>query len=174
MGAPIDLSGQRFGKVIALEPTKRRKPNGEVLWKCQCDCGTFFYTGTGTLRYGSTQSCGCSRLNHLKENPPRRTHGGTRKDRLYRIWWGMINRCYYPSHNRYHVYGARGIRVCDEWKNDYTAFREWAMANGYDPNAKRGKCTLDRIDVNGNYEPSNCRWVNMKIQAKNRQKAGEF
>lgn len=82
---------------------------------------------------------------------------------------GMRQRCYLKTHNRYQRYGGRGIRVCPEWE-DYTIFKKWAMSNGYNPNAKRGSCTIDRIDVNGNYEPSNCRWVDAKVQAQNKEK----
>jgi len=81
----------------------------------------------------------------------------------------MRQRCYLKTHNRYQRYGGRGIRVCPEWE-DYTIFKTWAMSNGYNPNAKKGACTIDRIDVNGNYEPSNCRWVDAKIQAQNKEK----
>lgn len=173
VGAPINLTGQRFGKVVALESTKQRKPNGEVIWKCRCDCGNIFFTGTSTLRYGTTKSCGCARLEKLKANPPKKKHGGS-EDRLYRVWRGMIDRCYYPSSNRYRNYGARGIQICQEWRHDYSAFRTWALNNGYEKDAKRGQCTIDRIDVNGNYEPSNCRWVSMEIQSKNKRQKGVF
>lgn len=169
MGSKVNLCGQRFGKVVAIEPTEKRKSNGGIIWKCRCDCGKIFFTGSGTLRYGTTKSCGCTRIEKVKSNPPKRTHGESR-GRLYRIWQGMKERCYYPSHNRYKNYGGRGIQVCSEWQNDYATFREWALNNGYDENAERGQCTIDRIDVDGNYSPDNCRFVSMDIQAKNKKK----
>lgn len=170
MGKFIDLTGQRFGRVLVIRATEKRKPNGEVIWECLCDCGTTFFTGTGTLRYGTTQSCGCSHHENAVYNTPAKTHGGSHYDRLYRVWRGMIDRCYYPSHNRYQDYGGRGIYICEEWRYDYAAFREWAMTNGYDPDAPRGKCTIDRIDVDGPYAPWNCRWVDMKIQNTNKRR----
>lgn len=96
-------------------------------------------------------------------------HGFSR-ERLYRsVWQAMNQRCCNPNYHGYYLYGGRGIRVCDEWRSDYLAFREWALSHGYDPNAKYGQCTLDRIDVNGNYEPSNCRFVTMLVQNHNRR-----
>ena len=93
----------------------------------------------------------------------------TRDDRLYKVWKGMRERCYYKNHKGYKYYGARGIAVCDEWRNSYAAFEKWALSNGYNRNAKQGECTLDRIDVNGDYCPENCRWVPMSVQNKNRR-----
>jgi hypothetical protein len=88
-------------------------------------------------------------------------------NRLYKVYKSMIHRCYYPSEKAYKNYGGKGIRVCDKWLNDFHSFERWALENGYDINAPFGKCTLDRIDVNGNYEPSNCRWVDIKTQLNN-------
>ena len=82
----------------------------------------------------------------------------------------MKERCYSPKHNRFKDYGGRGIKICEEWRNNYAAFREWAMANGYDPEAPRGACTIDRIDINGNYCPENCRWVDNKTQCDNKRR----
>lgn len=89
-------------------------------------------------------------------------HHEAHKNRLYKIWSGMKERCYRKKHTHYRDYGGRGITVCEEWKNDYVTFRDWALKNGY-----RDDLTLDRIDVNGNYEPSNCRWISKKEQFKN-------
>lgn len=99
-------------------------------------------------------------------------HGGN-GTRLHNVWIMMKQRCNNPKTFEYHRYGGRGIKVCEEWLS-FAVFRDWAMANGYDPNAPRGKCTLDRIDNDGNYEPSNCRWVDMKEQMKNRPKRGLY
>ena len=91
------------------------------------------------------------------------------KKRLYAVWMSMKQRCLNPRNQKYKNYGARGIKVCDEWKKSYKTFETWAYANGYDDVAPKGECTIDRINVNGNYEPNNCRWVNSKIQGNNKR-----
>ena len=107
----------------------------------------------------------------MKLNDKRVKHGYAKRNsptRLYKIWIGMRVRCNNP---RYKYYGGRGISVCEEW-NDFMSFQKWAYENGYKDDAKRGECTLDRIDSDKNYEPSNCRWVNMKVQSNNRRNWG--
>lgn len=162
----VDLTGQRFGKLVVINRAGTR--NREALWRCRCDCGNETLSRGGGLRGGKVRSCGCTRIEKVRKNPPRKTHGG-RKDRLYKVWRGIHDRCTYPSHNRYKDYGGRGITMCDEWK-EYENFRTWAVENGYDPEAPRGVCTIDRIDVDGNYCPENCRWVSMEVQAQNKRR----
>ena len=89
--------------------------------------------------------------------------------RIRNVWNAMKTRCYNPNFCAFEHYGGRGIKVCDEWKNDFKAFEKWAMESGYDPDAPYGQCTLDRIDVDGNYEPSNCRWVDFSTQRRNQR-----
>lgn len=154
----ISLSGMKFGRLVVLERSANTI-NGQASWICRCECGNITHPITGSnLRKGKTKSCGCLRTRH-----------GEYDTRLYEVWHSMKNRCYCTTNHAYQNYGGRGITVCDEWLNDFVAFKVWAMAHGYDPIAPRGKCTLDRIDVNGNYCPDNCRWVTMKVQQNNRR-----
>lgn len=158
-----DLTGKRFGMLTVIE----RAPNsaaGKPMWRCKCDCGNETVVHGNALRDGYTKSCGCYRreIGRAKNL----THGGS-KDRLYATWNMIKQRCNDPANKSYKNYGGRGIKVCSEWNNDYEAFKTWALQNGYDPNAKRKECTIDRINNDKGYSPDNCRWVDSITQANN-------
>ena len=160
-----NLRGQKFGRLLVLDPVGRDK-QGYVLWKCKCDCGNWKIASSKYIGQG-TYSCGC--LNKERRLAKVTRHGMSRS-RLYTVYCSMWQRCTNPNAHEYENYGGRGIKVCDEWK-DFNAFAEWALANGYNDAIESRKYapTLDRIDVNGDYEPSNCRFVTMKIQQRNRR-----
>lgn len=158
MGNFVDLTGKRFGKLTVLRLSKGRDKHGFLQWVCLCDCGNETLAPTSALNTGHRTSCGC--------NAPMLC---TNNKRLYRVWRGMRSRCENPNVNNYHRYGGRGIKVCDEW-HVFANFLEWAMSNGYDPDAPRGKCTLDRIDNDADYCPDNCRWSDMSSQCLNKRR----
>lgn len=165
-----DYIGKKFNKLTVLEIDHHDK-NGAAFVKCRCDCGNVCIATISGLRKGNNKSCGCMHEQTLRDIVKHRkdqtTHGGAHS-RLYRIWCSMRSRCraYGTSHGK--NYADRGITVCEEW-SDFENFRKWAMASGYDETAPKGQCTLDRIDANGNYEPSNCRWITIKEQGRNRR-----
>lgn len=169
MAKALDLTGQRFGRLTVIERAENNK-RGKTMWLCKCDCGNTTIAQGTNLKSNHTQSCGCSHNDVLRKAST--THGQSRS-RLHYVWKSMKYRCYNKNHKNYKDYGGRGITVCDEWRNDFSAFYNWAMANGYDENAPYGQCTIDRIDVNGNYRPENCRWVDMKTQNNNQRKKKE-
>lgn len=161
-----DLTGQRFGKLVAIEPIGQDKYKN-VIWRCKCDCGRTHDVVSRALVNGHTKSCGCAGRGKFR-NKFSEKHGGS-KERLYRVWGCMLNRCYDPNRSEYQNYGGRGIGVCDEWRNSYAAFRSWAYGNGYDESKSGKECSLDRIDTDSDYMPSNCRWVSMAEQAWNKR-----
>lgn len=165
MSKSTDLSGVRFGRLVAIAPTNERTSGRNVVWKCKCDCGNVTSVGSGSLKNGRIQSCGCWRKD--RASTLNKTHGG-KHERLYNVWMDMRRRCNDPAMKNYEDYGGRGICVSEKFE-DYSNFRDWALSSGYNPTAKYGECTLDRIDVNGNYEPSNCRWISVSQQQLNKR-----
>ena len=150
--------GERHGRLVCIgkDPDKDYR---YYLYKC--DCGNVKSIIQDNVKRGATISCGC-----YHDNPPIPSHlkHGLSHTRIDHIYKTIIARCYYPSNNRDSIYGGRGIVMCDEWKNDFIAFKNWAMKNGYSDNL-----SIDRIDVNGNYEPANCRWITMAEQQRNKR-----
>lgn len=169
MGRKIDIAGKRFGRLIAVERVDyRRYPSGGGLsiWRCVCDCGNIVDVTLCALKNNNTKSCGCLQKEIVGKINYKHGQSHTR---LNEVWKRMKARCENPNIKEYKWYGGMGVKVCKEWLYSYEKFRDWMLAHGYDENAPRGQCTIDRIDPFGNYEPSNCRVVNMDIQLKNRR-----
>ena len=154
-----DISGQKFGKLTAINFI-RRSESGNTIWLFSCECGVQKELISSDVLKGHTKSCGCLRKDGKIKSVYK--HGGF-GTRLYSTWGGMHDRCVNISGKYYDRYGGRGIKLCDEW-HDFVVFRDWALLNGYADNL-----TIDRIDNNGNYEPSNCKWSTPVQQVRNRR-----
>ena len=163
MGKFIDLTGQKLGRLVVIKRAKNR--GRRTCWLCRCMCGNECVVNADSLRREATQSCGC--LNAETARKTRTIHGQSRK-RLHNIWMSMRRRCASQKYHAYHLYGGRGIRVCDEW-NDFVNFYQWAMANGYSE-----ELTIDRVDINESYTPENCRWTSQHQQAANTRTNTDF
>lgn len=151
MGKFIDITGERYGKLVAVNPTDKRTKSGGVIWVFKCDCGNTKISPANSVKSGLIKSCGC--LCH--------THGMT-GTRLFNIWVDMRQRCYNKNYPQFYLWGGKGVKVCDEWLQDFMTFYNWAIENGYANNL-----SIERKDSNGNYEPSNCKWATPKEQARN-------
>lgn len=153
-----DLLGTRFGRLVVVKDLGSNEI-GHALWLCKCDCGNEYQATTNHLHFGNINSCGC-----LKLEGNNKKHGQS-ESRIYQTYRGMKDRCFNKNSVRYETHGARGISICDEWlgKDGFENFYKWAMENGY-----REDLTIDRIDNDGNYEPSNCRWADNITQCNNK------
>ena len=153
-----DLSGKRVGRLTVIGLSEKQSGR-HLRWKCQCDCGNYLDVLGLNLSRAHTKSCGCYKLERTSEV---KTIHGMSNSSLMNVWRNIHSRCYSPKNKSYKDYGARGIKVCPEWK-EFIPFMEWAFKNGYEENL-----TIERINVDGDYEPSNCKWATIKEQANNK------
>lgn len=152
-----DHTGERYGHWLLLRKDENKTGN----WICKCDCGGVYSVNFNNMKQGRTTNC--VKCQAAKARVRVSTHGMS-KTKLYNVWRAIRDRCVNPKNKVYYRYGGRGITVCKEWFEHFETFMEWALSHNY----KEG-LQIDRIDVNGNYEPSNCRWVTQKENARNRE-----
>ena len=157
---PHDITGQKFGRLTVIKRDHQIK-KGEWIWECRCDCGNITYSNSGNLTSGNTTSCGCWVKELLASGNNNRIHSLSHT-RVHSIWRGILTRCSNPNRDDFKYYGGRGIIICEEWRNHFKAFYDWAMSHGYSDDL-----AIERVDVNGNYCPKNCTWIPMPEQAKN-------
>lgn len=171
MPAALDLSGQRFGRLVALDRVGTNR-HGKPIWRCQCDCGCQTETLTPLLRNGHARSCGCLQLEAAHCALAKITRPGFRHGRygtpLYKLWLGVKARCLYKSATGYEKYGGRGIGMYAEWLSSFEAFAAYFDAK---LGPRPPSMTLDRIDNDGDYEPGNVRWATPKQQRANQREA---
>lgn len=167
-----DLTGKRYGRLVVIGRDKDYiSPTGRkiVRWKCQCDCGNTVSTTAIHLTNGDTLSCGCYGTERRRKSiSSRNLRHEKSRTRIYHLYQNMKYRCYNSGAANYSAYGGRGIRICDEWlgENGFENFFNWSISNGY-----RDDLSIDRIDVNGNYSPENCRWADEEVQHNNTQRS---
>lgn len=166
-----DLTGNKYGRLLAVRPVKLPNVNG-MCWECLCDCGNTYIARSWKLTAGCALSCGCLMQEHRKafgqqqftRNRSGRLKHGYSRHPLYKVFCGMKQRCYSPKSNVYPYYGGRGISICKEWLEDPVSFIRWGIENGY-----KSGLQIDRIDNEQGYSPTNCRFVTPKDNLSNRR-----